>query len=207
MKLFFTIIIFLLGLNYVLNYNNISESFENNYSNSSNCPNMLIQEGNELHLFNSKRAKIPGVNPLKFNNLEEYVEFLEWQRSQGINCPVLFLHLSYDTQGEKIYKIRPSPTDMKGGLPPSIPLGTTIQPQDKLFDATRDDKPYNQNSYPAFDPQNQYIGSNTPLDKMFVDKSSVSPNPMDPNWGGQAYTQKLIDTGYYKDNEVSIQVA
>jgi hypothetical protein len=38
-------------------------------------------------------------------------------------------------------------------------------------------------------------------------KGGVSPNPMDPNWGGAAYTQSLIDKGYYKDDEVSIAVS
>jgi hypothetical protein len=31
-----------------------------------------------------------------------------------------------------------------------------------------------------------------------------SANPMDPNWGGQDFTQTLVDTGFYKDNEVNI---
>jgi hypothetical protein len=29
---------------------------------------------------------------------------------------------------------------------------------------------------------------------------------MDPNWGGSAYTQSLIDKGYYKDEEVKIAI-
>jgi len=29
---------------------------------------------------------------------------------------------------------------------------------------------------------------------------------MDPNWGGQKYTQSLIDSGFYSENEVSIRV-
>jgi hypothetical protein len=33
-----------------------------------------------------------------------------------------------------------------------------------------------------------------------------SPDPMDPNWGGQAYTDKLVASGYYAGNEVSIRV-
>jgi hypothetical protein len=33
-----------------------------------------------------------------------------------------------------------------------------------------------------------------------------SPNPMDHNWGGAEFTQSLIDQGYYKDNEVLINV-
>ena len=37
-------------------------------------------------------------------------------------------------------------------------------------------------------------------------EKGISPNPMDPNWGGATYTQKLIDSGYYEDNNVSILV-
>jgi hypothetical protein len=29
---------------------------------------------------------------------------------------------------------------------------------------------------------------------------------MDPNWGGSAYTQGLVDKGYYKENEVKISI-
>ena len=32
-------------------------------------------------------------------------------------------------------------------------------------------------------------------------KGQVSPDPMNPNWGGAAYTQSLVDKGYYKENE------
>ena len=35
---------------------------------------------------------------------------------------------------------------------------------------------------------------------------TVSPDPMDPNWGGSEYTQCLVDNGYYVENEVSIRV-
>jgi hypothetical protein len=35
---------------------------------------------------------------------------------------------------------------------------------------------------------------------------AISPNPMDDNWGGAAYTQTLVDKGYYAENEVSIAV-
>jgi hypothetical protein len=35
----------------------------------------------------------------------------------------------------------------------------------------------------------------------------MSYNPMDPNWGGAEYTQHLIDSKYFKDNEVMIAVA
>jgi hypothetical protein len=36
---------------------------------------------------------------------------------------------------------------------------------------------------------------------------SLSPNAMDENWGGDAYTKKLVDSGYYAGNEVYIRPA
>ena len=213
LKLFLIIIVFILGLYFTCNYTskNVIEGFD---ISKNSCPNILIQKGTELYLHNSRRAKIPGVNPVKFNNLEEYVEFLDWQRSQNINCPVLFLQHSYDTQGNPIYKFRPSPTDTQGGLPPVLTYGTdsqaiplTVQKpkQTKLIDASRDDAPYNNNSYPGYDPMNMYEGEYTPLDKMFNEQETSGPkstNAMDVNWGGIQYTEQAIDAGHYKGDEV-----
>lgn len=186
------------------------------------CPNLLIQNGQELELRNTRLAEIPGVNPIHFKNLNQYVEFTKWQRSQGIRCPVLYLQHSYDTQGRPVYKVRPSPTDLRGGTPDLIhdrpgllrgppdlmprAMGAPPGPQppeSKLLDATRNDPPYNQESYPGFDPHDQYIGLNTPLDRMFHGENNVpSPNAMDTTWAGQRYSQALVDAGYYKGDEV-----
>ncbi len=206
-KLTIIIIIFLLGLYFVSSYPTY-ESFTNN---RYRCANMLFQRGSEFFLYNSKLAKVPGVNPLQFKNLEEYVEFTEWQRRQGIKCPVLYVQEAYDTQGNVVYKARPSPTNMQGGLPDLLLGNNNAMPmpsdESKLLDAGHDDKPYNDNSFPGFDGENQYIGLETPLDKMFNEaKGKTSPNPMDTNWGGAKYTQTLVDKGYYKDNEVSVYV-
>jgi len=209
-KLTIIIIIFLLGLYFVSTYPSY-ESFTNRYR----CPNMLFQRGSDFFLYNSKLAKVPGVNPLQFKNLEEYVEFTQWQRREGIKCPILYVQESYDTQGNTVYKARPSPTNMQGGLPDLVLNSNTSNdvmqmPTDesKLLDAGQDDKPYNDNSFPGFDGKNQYIGLETPLDKMYHEsKGKTSPNPMDTNWGGAKYTQSLVDKGYYKDNELSIYVA
>tara|TARA_B100001059_G_scaffold162335_1_gene161901 strand:- start:307 stop:969 length:663 start_codon:yes stop_codon:yes gene_type:complete len=213
LKLFLIIIVFILGLYFSCNYTskNVIEGFD---ISKNSCPNILIQKGTELYLHNSRRAKIPGVNPVKFNNLEEYVEFLDWQRSQNISCPVLFLQHSYDTQGKPIYKFRPSPTDLQGGLPPTltygsdsqaIPLSVQKPPETKLIDANRDDPPYNNNSYPGYDPMNMYEGEYTPLDKMFHEqegKGKISTNPMDVNWGGVKYTESAVKSGEYKGDYV-----
>ena len=59
-------------------------------------------------------------------------------------------------------------------------------------------------AFPAFDAKDQYIGLDTPLDKMFHEANGqVSANPMDTTWGGRAYTQSLVDAGFYSVDEVS----
>ena len=67
---------------------------------------------------------------------------------------------------------------------------------------------YNWKGYPSYDQTSYYVGTTTPLDMMNVSQESkaVSPDPMDPNWGGSAYTQNLVDKGYYKQNEVQIYI-
>ena len=202
----FAIVVFCLGINFYLN-NDITEGLTT-MDGELRCPNILIQKGPKYYLYNSNVAQVPGVNPIEFNNLEEYTEFLEWQRSAGIRCPVLYVQNTYDIQGNRVYKVRPSVSETQGGLPPTtpVPLPMKFTP---LVDATQGDKPYNKNSYPAFDQSSYYVGATTPLDQMKNSEANLlySDNPMDPNWGGIKYTQALVDTGYYKDNEVNILVA
>ena len=225
------ILVFLIGLYfYAKGYDTKhSEGLTNNSSSGPRCPDLLIQKGSRFYLYNSKLAQVPGVNPIEFSNLEDYTEFLDWQRSQNIRCPVLYLQETYDAQGNRVYKARPSVSEPQSGLPPSAaaPLGiasqvppmmeTSLEPIGEqaypnptlLVDATRNDPPYNQNSYPAYDQTNYYIGTTTPLDAMNMkqEQAPISPDPMNPNWGGSSYTQELVDKGYYKENEVSIAIS
>jgi hypothetical protein len=227
--IFLLIIVFLIGMYfYAKNGDTGIDGFTNNQSTGPRCPNLLIQKGSRFYLYNSKLAQVPGVNPVEFDNLEDYTEFLDWQRSQNIRCPVLFLQETYDAQGNRVYKSRPSVSEPQAGLPPSAaaPIGiasqvtpmmeTSLEPVGEdaypnptlLVDATRNDPPYNQGSYPAHDQTSYYIGTTTPLDKMDMaaEKAKVSPDPMNPNWGGAEYTQDLVDKGYYKENEVSMYI-
>jgi hypothetical protein len=227
---FLFILVFLIGLYFYAKYADpkYSEGLTNNSSQQPRCPNLLIQKGSNFFLYNSKLAQVPGVNPIEFENLEDYTEFLDWQRSQGIRCPVLYLQESYDAQGNRVYKARPSVSEPQAGLPPSAaaPIGIASQVQPiaepslepvgdqaypnptLLVDATRNDPPYNKNSYPAFDESSYYIGTTTPLDGMNFkqERAPVSPDPMDPNWGGADYTQSLVDKGYYSENNVSLYI-
>ena len=129
------ILIFLMGL-YVSSCYGNGKIFEGFEGKDKRCPNMLVQIDKNYFLYNSNLAKIPGVNPIRFNNLEEYVEFLDWQKSQGINCPVLYLQKTYDTQGTSVYKIRPDPLDPEGGLPSTIqtvPVDKQLPKQTQLL--------------------------------------------------------------------------
>ena len=214
-KYFLILLLFLLGMYYIVNYQTYESFGVMNEKIKKRCPNILLQKGTTYYLYNSNVAKVPGVNPVRFNNLAEYVEFIEWQRGQGIRCPIMFVQESYDAQGNPTYNLRPSPTELNGGLQPHqllLPNESTVLKQaiqEKLFDAGHNDYPFNKNSYPSFDPQNQYIGTETPLDKMFnqntPDGKLISPNAMDTNWGGQKYTQYLVDSGFYAGNEVKIR--
>jgi hypothetical protein len=220
--IFLLMIVFFIGMYFYAK--NGDEGFTNNDPKGPRCPNLLIQKGSRFYLYNSKLAQVPGVNPVEFDNLEDYTEFLDWQRSQNIRCPVLYLQETYDAQGKRVYKSRPSVSEPQAGLPPSAaapvgiasqvtpmtepslePVGEEAYPNPTLLvDATRNDPPYNQGSYPAHDQTSYYIGTTTPLDKMDMaaEKTIISPDPMNPNWGGSEYTQSLVDKGYYKDNEV-----
>ena len=204
---------FMLGLYYYANSYKYYENMENKenkenkpitHSNVS-CPNMLIEKDGGYYLYNSKLAIVPGVNPIKFNSLEEYSEFIEWQNSQNISCPILYLQYSTDAQNNELIQVKPSIFENQGGLP-SIdrdPLNKDSIESNKILDATRDNnKKYNTNMLAGIDTHNQDIGLETTLDKMFYQKGEVSVNPMDPKWGGKKYTQTAVDNGEFAERYV-----
>lgn len=214
--------IFLGGLYFYINYaNNFKEGLANMNINNR-CPNLLIQKGAKFYLYNSNIAEVPGVNPIEFNNLEEYVEFLEWQRGAGIICPVLYLQNTYDAQGNRVYKVRPSVTELQGGLPPVIPvpLPTKYEYIDKnpvypgnleFNQATYYTQPIYQDQNSNTNPNGNPINPNTTISNsgaITVTNPNLlySADAMDENWGGAQYTKALVDTGYYKGNEVSLYV-
>ena len=249
-KLLVIIIVFLLGLYFIYrskdtemftcgsrggnsgNSGNSGYDVSGNSKMTPNCPDVLIQKGSALFLYNTKRASVPGVNPIRFKNLEEYIEFTEWQRSQGILCPILYLKHAYNAQGEPVYKAHPSPTNLHGGLPdyyinqailPDQNFNPNIMPppasvpvrgflpvqgfggQDKTGSPILEIPPVDMSKiqeYPSYN--SEQCNEDVPLDNLY--HNGVSPTPMDANWGGIEYTDKLVEAGYYKGNEVSLRV-
>ena len=171
-------------------------------ANNDRCPNILIQHGSEIFLYNSKVEKVPGVNPIRFKSLDDYSEFMDWLQGRGIRCPVLFLQFSYDAQGQAVYKMRPSPTDLQGGLSPNTPYSPAPAALVQMMDASRDNPPFNNQMYDGFDPLNFNMGDYTPQDAAFRAKEltmKYSDNPMDSNWGGRKYTESVVASGAYID--------
>ena len=154
-------------------------------------------------MLNKDKAVIPGINPVRFDNLEQYAEFLQYQRRMGIICPVLFLEEGFDAQNNRVWRASSDPFDPKGGSQPtSWQMPNTLEAKgdsvvSKLFDANIDnDPPANGGEFPGFDPHNQNLGKWTPLDKMFHSKQKYSNNPMDSNWRGNTYPGLLLR--YYR---------
>ena len=193
-KLVIIISIFVLGLLYCLTNKstNVVEGFS---VKPSDCPNMLIKKDNKLHLLNTQRAEVPGVNPIVFDNLEEYSEYVQWAQQVGLHCPILFYEQTYDTQNNRGYRLSGDPLNKDIEFA-SNPIYNDTQER-LLLDANRDDPPYNQNNYTGFDPNDERVGVKTPLDKISMSTEEGSPNPMDANWKGHKFTQEAIDNGKF----------
>jgi len=207
--IFLCIIVFLIGL-YFYAKNADPKYFEQFTGSTSSggykCPNLLIQKGSQIYLYNTSVAEVPGVNPIVFDNLEDYTEFLEWQRSKNIRCPVLYLQQSYDAQGNRVYKPRPNINDPQGGLPPATTQSTSgsliLSPPTNNHNSSANTT---EAPYSVTDNGINYTMTGSSSSSKKSNKSrKLSPNPMDPNWGGEAYTQELVDKGYYKGNEVKL---
>jgi|UniRef100_A0A6C0FEP3 hypothetical protein len=173
---------FILGLLFTLTYkhSDLVEGFDVN----DKCPNLLVKKGKELHLVNTKKAMIPGVNPIKFNNLEEYAEFVKYQKYMNINCPILYYEETYDVQNNKGFRLQNDPLNKKGGLPSNI---------SKKYNVTDTKNPLDKaNHFSGVENENQNIGIKTKLDDIVLE---ATINPMDSAWKGDAATKASIKKG------------
>jgi hypothetical protein len=58
----------------------------------SDCPTKLMRSGNQIILVNENEPKVVGKNPLFFDTLDDYVYYMQVQRTQtGKKCPILYL--------------------------------------------------------------------------------------------------------------------
>jgi len=73
--LIFILFVFILGILFITNDVMKQESFV-----SGQCPTTMIKNGEHIMVYNPKMAKIAGVNPIMLNDLEDYKEYVRWQK-------------------------------------------------------------------------------------------------------------------------------
>lgn len=216
--MYFLIATFLLGLYFcVFSKNSCARSQEGFANTEGICPDLLVRRGETIVLYNSKNA----IPPVVFKSMDEYVAYLEKQRENGLRCPVLYLQEENNAQGETVFRVRPTLDGTQNGLPatttiipgellaaqvgPTPPMDAPPGVVRDIKDATHDNPPYNHGGYAPFDPYGQNVGDFTRLDEIhrIGEKSYMSDNPMDPNWGGADYSKARVQSGIYDDNIVT----
>ena len=158
------------------------------------CPNVLVKRGENIYMYNTSDRS--DSVPVRFKNLDEYADYVKEQQAQGKHCPILFLQEETDVQGNDVFRVRPSPFDLQGGMDP-------VEIEKLYGDITA--KEFNAKGYHGFDPTSQDQGVYDILDAVHdsTGKQKISANPMDTNWGGVAYTREQVEEGVYKDREVT----
>ena len=152
-------------------------------SNEKSCPDLLIKSGNSILMYNSSLPESPGTNPIVFANLDEYINYLEIQKKNGSQCPVLFLQEENNTQGQSVYRVRPDIFNQQAGLPKqqmnmptALPpsLSSNIQQQMNM-PMNQYRQPMNQNGQPMNQNGGQMVNqsSNTPI--QVIDSSDDNP--------------------------------
>ena len=184
-RLLLTGVLFTMGFMFVL-----TRSREEGFANRrrDRCPNVLVKDGCRYYLYNTREDKVPGVNPIEFEHLEDYVEFVDWLRSRNVECPVLHLEKTFSTQGETVYHTRPSPTQIAGARPERP---SRCCPSNKYKTASSASGIAVQDDDRVDDDQSR--------DLMRYDA-------MDPGWQGVASTRNAVASGLFSGNDVSIMV-
>jgi len=206
------IFIFIIGLIYVSSNEPLKENFENNYK----CYSLLFLKNNEIFLYNYN-FDLSYNNPKKFDSMNDYLFYIrKINKVNNMRCPILELldindisnndnvnniNNYIDSNYDAYYKTNDNTDNINNTNDTNKYNESNIFDYNNLTDGYNKEI-YNKNMYPSFDKNNQSIGEETSLDKIFVSDSKISSNPMDTNWGGHKFTNKLIKENYYKDRYI-----
>ncbi len=190
------ITMFLIGLYFTatVKHSDLVEGFTDgaNQDSKKGCYDLLVKKDGRFYLYNSKVSYVPGVNPIVFNGLAEYGQYMEWEKKHGIKCPILMVEHMIDSQNESKYNLMPKalsdPGEMK--MFNGLNAASSSQPLNKPIDNPKIQK-FNEviNEYLS----DSTIDGNTTLGK--------SANAMDSNWGGTDYARKMVDNGHFTDHD------
>ena len=76
------------------------KSVDSAFSVNQDCPNVIMEVNGRIHLYNTRKAKVPGVNPIQLDSLASYPELMSYLNAKGMSCPALFLRQSRGATGE-----------------------------------------------------------------------------------------------------------
>lgn len=94
----------------LLLYAHVMVSTNKEYLTMSDCSYVLVQDGTQYTLYNTSKPMRNGSNPMIFTSMDEYKKYTDKQKSDdGIACPEVFVQSTFDTQGNKTYKVRSNP--------------------------------------------------------------------------------------------------
>lgn len=188
------------------------------------CPDMLLQKGNQYLLYNTYIPE-SSTNPVVFDNLAQYAEYINVETEKGNKCPILFVQQVLGAQGDSTYKIKNNPInpqdiDYKSKEPSIAPNDNKIQNEYKT--------PYSRQLYmdnlASSLVQNLSMNEVMNVDKLELTKNillktqppctktmddiipfelnGLTADPMKTNWGGAEFSTELINNGYYSGNEI-----
>ena len=174
---------------------NTELSSHKHYS-DSNCYDLLIKKENKIYLYNSTAAYVPGVNPIVFNNLNDYTQYMEWEKANGVKCPILTLEHTIDAQNNSKFNLMPK----KISDPNEIATfnGFNSSPAGKDIGA----KPQNKRVKKFNALANYYLSHSDTEYKNTTLGGKQTANAMDTNWGGTEFSRKMVDDGHYTKHSV-----
>lgn len=187
---------------------------------NESCPDMLIQQGTKYLLYNTYKSE-SDTNPIKFDNLTQYAEYVKKEADNGNICPILFVQQVLGAQGDTTYKIRNDPLN-----PQDVDYKSQSSSELKIQDNYK--TPYTRQIYmdnlasnivnnlttneisnidkleltKSILAQTQPPCTPTPDDIKPLEINGLTADPMSQNWGGPEFTDKIINQGYYAGNEV-----
>ena len=134
------------------------------------CYDLIEKKNNRYHVYNSKRELIPGLNPLIFDNLEDYKKYMEWKQDNGSDCPAIYFDRKYTTQNKLGYQLAKNPVSVSVfTLPPKDNTSIIKDNGDIRYsrDLFNSELVLSKSHYPGFDPTDQDIGKKNKIDMKF----------------------------------------
>jgi hypothetical protein len=186
------------------------------------CPVLFLQKENDVQGKDVFRIKSTPFNDIYNEPFADYVGMTITPSANGTLSfpPASVSQLSTNVSTYPFYNIEAfeggmgTPASFNNTTPGSVPSAAFPASEMKALPKAKDEekidykinnsKIYDRDMYPGFDAYGIGVGKYTDLDKLHDSTSSttMSDNPMDPNWGGTQYTKDAVDSGKYIENNV-----